>query len=91
MLTYIHMITRSVFQVFGMSFSPNGYHLATGGEDHTCRIWDLRKRKSLYVIPAHSSSISQVKFEPEEGYFLVTASFDMTAKVFLFLSMVFVG
>lgn len=91
MLTYIHMISRSVFQVFGMSFSPNGYHLATGGEDNTCRIWDLRKRKSLYVIPAHSSSISQVKFEPEEGYFLVTASFDMTAKVFLFLSMVFVG
>lgn len=91
MLTYIHMISRSVFQVFGMSFSPNGYHLATGGEDNTCRIWDLRKRKSLYIIPAHSSSISQVKYEPEEGYFLVTASFDMTAKVFLFLSMVFVG
>lgn len=90
MLTYIHMIS-SVFQVFGMSFSPNGYHLATGGEDNTCRIWDLRKRKSLYIIPAHASSISQVKFEPEEGYFLVTASFDMTAKVFLFLSMVFVG
>lgn len=91
MLTYIHMISRSVFQVFGMSFSPNGYHLATGGEDNTCRIWDLRKRKSLYIIPAHSSSISQVKYEAEEGYFLVTASFDMTAKVFLFFSMVFVG
>ncbi|KAG5559345.1 hypothetical protein RHGRI_009026 [Rhododendron griersonianum] len=69
------------FQVFGTSFSPNGYHLATGGEDNNCQIWDLRKRKSLNVIPAHSKSISQVKFEPEEGYFLVTASFDMTAKV----------
>ncbi|EEF32299.1 U4/U6 small nuclear ribonucleoprotein Prp4, putative [Ricinus communis] len=67
--------------VLGISFSPNGYHLATGGEDNTCRIWDLRKKKSLYIIPAHSNLISQVKFEPQEGYCLVTASYDMTAKV----------
>ena len=51
-------------------------------EDNTCRIWDLRKKKSLYIIPAHSNLISQVKFEPQEGYFLVTASYDMTAKVY---------
>lgn len=70
------------FQVLGLSFSPNGYHLASGGEDNTCRIWDLRKRKSLYVIPAHSNLISQVKFEPQEGYFLVTGSYDTTAKVY---------
>lgn len=67
--------------VYGVSFSPNGYHLASGGEDNSCRIWDLRKRKSLYTIPAHSNLISEVKFEPQEGYFLMTASFDMTAKV----------
>ncbi|GER52522.1 WD-40 repeat family protein, partial [Striga asiatica] len=71
----------SLARVLGVSFSPNGYHLATGGEDNTCRIWDLRKRKSLYIIPAHSNLISQVKFEPQEGYFLVTASYDMTAKI----------
>lgn len=69
------------FQVLGISFSPNGYHLATGGEDNTCRIWDLRKKRSLYTIPAHANLISQIKFEPQEGYFLVTASYDMTAKV----------
>ncbi|KAJ9563332.1 hypothetical protein OSB04_008492 [Centaurea solstitialis] len=67
--------------VYGVSFSPNGYHLATGGEDNTCRIWDLRKKRSLYTIPAHANLISQIKFEPQEGYFLVTASYDMTAKV----------
>lgn len=73
----------AVFQVLGISFSPNGYHLATGSEDNTCRIWDLRKKKSLYIIPAHSHLISQVKFEPQEGYFLATASYDTTAKVFV--------
>lgn len=67
--------------MLALSFSANGHYLATGGEDNTCRIWDLRKKKSVYIIPAHSKLISQVKFEPQEGYFLVTASYDMTAKV----------
>lgn len=35
----------------------------------------------MYIIPAHSNLISQVKYEPQEGYFLVTSSYDMTAKV----------
>ncbi|KAI3933192.1 hypothetical protein MKW98_016518 [Papaver atlanticum] len=67
--------------VYGIDFSPNGYHLATGGEDNTCRIWVLRKKKSKYIIPAHSKQISQVKFDHLEGYFLATASLDKTAKI----------
>lgn len=62
--------------------------MASGGEDNTCRIWDLRKRKSLYVIPAHSNLISQVKFEPQEGYFLVTGSYDTTAKVYTYKTVI---
>lgn len=68
-----------------MDFSPNGYHLATGSDDHTCRVWDLRKRQCLYIIPAHNSLISQVKYEPSDGYFLVTASFDNTSRVYFLL------
>ncbi|TQE05822.1 hypothetical protein C1H46_008505 [Malus baccata] len=73
-----------VKKVLALSFSANGYYLATGGEDNTCRILDLRKRNSIYTIPAHSNLISQVKFEPQDGYFLVTASYDLTAKVYFF-------
>ena len=46
--------------ILTMDFSPNGYHLATGSEDHSCRIWDLRKRGCVYVLPAHKSLIAQV-------------------------------
>ena len=70
-----------MWQVLGVDFSPNGYHLATGGEDHTCRIWDLRKKGCLYVIPAHTSLVSALKWEPRDGHFLVTASYDNTARV----------
>ena len=46
--------------ILTMDFSPDGYHLATGSEDHSCRIWDLRKRGCVYTLPAHKSLIAQV-------------------------------
>ena len=46
--------------ILTMDFSPDGFHLATGSEDHSCRIWDLRKRGCVYTLPAHKSLISQV-------------------------------
>ncbi|GJZ83781.1 U4/U6 small nuclear ribonucleoprotein PRP4-like protein [Tanacetum coccineum] len=49
--------------VLGISFSPNGYHLATGGEYNTCRIWDLRKKRCLYTIPAYANLFSHIKFD----------------------------
>lgn len=36
--------------------------MATGSGDDTVRIWDLRALKTQYTIPAHKSSISDVKF-----------------------------
>ena len=38
------------------------YHVATGSEDQKVMIWDLRKRKAIYTIPAHTNLISYVKF-----------------------------
>jgi len=57
------------------------YHVATGSEDNTCRIWDLRRRAWLYTIPAHMNLISQVKYQSQGGSFVVTSSYDNTAKV----------
>lgn len=49
--------------ILTMDFSPDGFHLATGSEDHSCRIWDLRKRGCVYTLPAHKSLISQVRLD----------------------------
>ena len=70
-----------VKQVLGLDFSPNGVHLASGSDDHSVRLWDLRKKKCLYTIPAHSSLISHVRFEPSAGRFLVSASYDNKVKL----------
>ena len=55
--------------------------MATGAEDHVCRVWDLRQRQCSYQLPAHSSLLSTVRFQPVHGNFLLTAGYDNLAKV----------
>lgn len=40
----------------------NRYQVATGSGDDTVRIWDLRALKTQYIIPAHKSSVSDLRF-----------------------------
>ena len=37
--------------------------MATGSEDHTAKIWDLRQRSCVYTIPAHTNLLCKVKFQ----------------------------
>lgn len=48
--------------ILGSDFSINGYTLATCSEDNTVRVWDIRRRNCLYVLPAHTKIVSDVKF-----------------------------
>ena len=50
--------------VLALDWSPNGYMLASGSEDHTCRVWDLRTRKCAYTLPCHQSLVSQASHGP---------------------------
>ena len=77
----VMVLEGHVKDVLCVDWSPDGHTLATGGEDHAVRIWDLRKKKSIYTLPAHNSLVSSVRFSHEQGSYLVTASFDDTAKV----------
>lgn len=77
-----------VKHILTADFSPNGYHLATGmmqmlitlkssaSVDGSVRIWDLRRRKVVHIIPAHNSVVSTAKYQPRYGNYLVTASYD---------------
>lgn len=76
--------------IFGVDFSPNGFQMATASEDDTCKIWDLRRRQSIYTIPAHTNLLSDVKYQKNSGDFLVTASYDNTAKVSFTCSIFFI-
>ena len=73
-------IVGHVKQLLTSDFSSNGYHLATGSDDNTIRLWDLRRKNCFYVIPAHKSLISEVKFQADSSKFLYSSSYDNTCR-----------
>jgi len=64
-----------------IKFSPNCYQIATGSDDNTIKTWDLRKKGSLYTIPAHNKAISDLHWENNDSKFLLSCSFDGTFKL----------
>ena len=60
------------------------YHIATGSEDQKVMIWDLRKRKAIYTIPAHTNLISYVKFHGKYCTLLVLCVMSLgTARILI--------
>jgi U4/U6 small nuclear ribonucleoprotein PRP4 len=85
-----------VKDILALSWSPNGYQLASGSADNTVRIWDMRNLRSIYTIAAHRSLVSDVKFyrgQPpvsgamdtdlasHAGQYLVTGGYDGSVKM----------
>ncbi|XP_031736635.1 uncharacterized WD repeat-containing protein C2A9.03 isoform X2 [Cucumis sativus] len=58
---------------FASAWHPDGRILATGNQDRTCRLWDIRNTsKSLAVLKGRMGAIRCVKFS-SDGKFLSTA------------------
>lgn len=55
---------------FCLDFHPNGLQIATGNQDATCRIWDLRNpKKSLHILQSELASVYSTKYS-QDGRFL---------------------
>lgn len=58
---------------FTSSWHPDGQILATGNQDTTCRLWDIRNlSKSLAVIKGRMGAIRAIKFS-SDGRFMAMA------------------
>lgn len=77
----IMVLEGHVASVLSADFNDCGYQVATGSADNTARVFDIRKKGTLVILPGHTSLISQVKFEPEKGRYLLTSGYDNTSKL----------
>lgn len=77
-------------EILAIDFHPTAQHqCATASGDDTVRIWDLRMLKSIYTIPAHTSSVSDIRFfqaststnADANGLFLATAGYDGMVRI----------
>jgi WD40 repeat protein len=56
-----------------VAFSPDGRLLATGGKDHTVKIWNLATGRQIRVFTNHTSPVRAVAFSPD-GQRIISAS-----------------
>ena len=70
-----------VKQMVSMKFSYNCFQLASGSDDNTVKIWDLRRKGCIYTLPAHQKTISDICFDRNDSNFMLTCSYDSTFKL----------
>ena len=66
--------------VSSVAFSPEGRTLASGSDDGTGRIWNVRTRKLTAVFTGHTGRVSSVAFSPD-GNMFASSSYDRTIRL----------
>jgi hypothetical protein len=66
--------------VWGVAYSLDGRHLASGSYDQTVKIWDTASGQELLTLTGHTGPVHGVAYSPD-GRCVASASYDGTVKV----------
>merc|ERR1712226_214412 len=71
----VHTFEGHTDGISNISFSDNGYYMATGSKDGSCRVWDLRKLKCKETLAMGDASapVNAVQFD-DSGTYLAASS-----------------
>jgi WD40 repeat protein len=65
-----------------LAFSPDSRRLASGGADHTIKVWDVQNGRELHTLRGHTGDVYAVAFSPNDGgRWIASGSEDSTVKV----------
>jgi WD40 repeat protein len=76
---------RPIIQIYhqklsSFDISPNQELLATAGEDHAARVWEIDSGREVVRV-VHNAPVNAVTFSPDEKW-LATAAADQTVRIF---------
>ncbi|KAJ3365674.1 hypothetical protein GGF31_008479 [Allomyces arbusculus] len=67
----LYMLAGHVDYSFASAWSHDGYLVATGNQDRTARIYDIRfPSKTLHLLAAHVGAVRSIRFSPDRHLFL---------------------
>jgi WD40 repeat protein len=66
-----------VFTANAVSFSPDGRHAVSGGDDQTLKLWDIATGTEIRTFTGHASLVSSAVFSPD-GRSILSGSWDQT-------------
>ena len=72
-----------VHTIQGIALSPDGSFLATVTEHDTARIWKVSNGREMARLTHEGPNITDVAFSPHDGKYVATASWDGTARLWL--------
>lgn len=67
--------------VMDVTFSSDDYMLATASGDQTSRIIDMHTQQTVCILSGHTSSVKQVRFQPDDDNMLTTSSRDGSVQI----------
>ncbi len=76
----VQILTGHSSRVSSVAYSPNGQTLASGSDDNTIKLWNVRTGNLLQTLASHSSWVYSVAYSPN-GQTLASGSKDGTIKL----------
>ena len=67
-------------RVNGLTFSPDGNTIASGGSDGQLRIWDISRGRTLRTLIGHNGAVNAVTFS-SDGERLASAGEDGVVRI----------